>query len=196
MTTPLPDNLTDDDRLLLHLAGELPEADAATVQQRLRADPAARQFAEAFGHLDGLLRADASALAGRGASAVSAARQVTAALHAAEPPAVATRRRLWLPPKWTAYPAAAAVLLAGLMGGWWYSVRDEYAKPGEAYVDNTPSMLILPGRPAEPLEEVSEMAISRQFDSMIVDRTWDPESPERKIAGQLASLDYLKRVTR
>lgn len=197
MPTSLPDNLTDDDRLMLYLAGELPEGDAAVVRARLDCDADARQLAESFGRIDTMLRADAGAARGHETPAGSVARRVAATLHRLDAPGVAKRRRLRMPPKWTIYPVAAGLMLAGLMGGWWYSVRDEFARPSDnKYVDNTPPMLILPGRPDMSLEDLSEGALSRQFDSMVADRSWDRENPEARIAEQLAGLEYLKRVTR
>lgn len=193
--TTLPNNLTDDDRLVLYLAGELPEPEAAAVRSRLDHDPAARQLAETFGRLDSALRADAETPQGHDVPAPAAARRVAAAHHAIHPPATARRRR-WLPPAWTIYPVAAAFVLAGLMGGWWYSVRDEYSRPGTKFVDSSPPLLLLHGRPEQAIEKTSDFDLDWQFMSLVDPGPRGRDSPDRRIEEQLDSLDYLKRVTR
>ena len=171
---------------MLYLAGELPDGDTAAVRTRLERDADARRLAESFRPIGrAAAKPTPTPRAGTKTPAAIAARRVAASLHGVDTPAAKARRRLWLPPKWTIYPVAAALMLAGLMGGWWYSVRDEYAKPSDNhYVDSTPPMLVLQGRPDQPLDDLGEEALMRQFNSMIADRTWERDNPDTRIADQ------------
>ena len=190
--TPLPDNfldtLSDDDLLLLHLAGELPEAQRVMVEARLAMNPdEGGDWAKAFGTLDARLRADAQSLSLPPAG--PAVQQIVGFIRSAEPlPMDAVRGRLWRPPTWSLYPAVAALLMVMVMGGWWYKIRDEMA------VNVTPAAVdagfatVFRGEADRDLGDLSDDQIAMQFDAMVVEPRLGIEQP-------LSELNYLESLT-
>ncbi|MDB5327422.1 MAG: hypothetical protein JWM57_2991 [Phycisphaerales bacterium] len=190
--TPLPDNLldtlSDDDLLLLHLAGELPEAQRVMVEARLAMNPdEGGEWAKAFYALDGRLCADAKALSLPPVG--PAVQQIVGAIRSADPlPIDAARGRLWRPPTWTLYPAVAALLMVMVMGGWWYKVRDDLA------VNVTPTNVepgfatVFRGDADRDLGDLSDDQIAMQFDAMVVEPRLGIEQP-------LSELNYLESLT-
>jgi anti-sigma factor RsiW len=115
--------------LLMYLAGELPDADRAEVEQTLAADPALRaELAELAAANDGVTallaqldatrapaRVDAAArFVGQAVTAAAARRPALRLAGATDDDAPIARRRLRM--AWWAYPvAAAAIVIIGIM---------------------------------------------------------------------------------
>ncbi|HEX8322652.1 MAG TPA: hypothetical protein VF595_01950 [Tepidisphaeraceae bacterium] len=189
--TPLPDNLTEDDLTLLHLAGELPNDVDRGVAQRLSDDPlASRALRDAWTDLHPLLAVEAAASARTVGPAGVAARAVVAAMREIEPPRVdVPRRRLRGPPGWAVYPAAAAAAIVLGMTGWWYHVHDEQVvKNNRPTWEPAPALLVLRGGPDQNPSRTTDDDLEDQFETMIV--------PERGVGfeRQLAAIEYLKEA--
>jgi hypothetical protein len=185
---PLPDNLTEDELLVLHLAGELPEPMRTQFASRLaRNSSAHRSYTAAFESLDARLRTDAHTSVRPAVG--PAVQQLVGVIRSTESlPIAAVRRRNWLPPVWTIYPAAAAAVVAIFMGGWWFKVRDEFSP--KATVAALPSgfTTVLRGEPDRDLSDLTDDQIVTQFDPMVFEPRVGLEQP-------LSELQYLESIT-
>lgn len=185
---PLPDNLTNEELQVLYLAGELPEPQREQFAQRSTADASAHSdYADAFEALDARLRADAHASV---LPAVGpAVQQFVGVIRSTQPlPIAAVRRRNFLPPVWTLYPMAAAAVVALLMWGWWFKVRDEFAPKVTVVALQSGFTTVLRGEPERDLNDLTDDQIATQFDTMVFEPRIGLEQP-------LSELQYLESIT-